>query len=291
MADVAHYAVQTVNGRDVDDAGGAYGFRLRGVPSARALLVDAPLHWPRLDLDVRVAPDPDPPGDRVDEQAAVLRLRSGGSVRIDRRAGRATFVLRERPRDVALVHPHLASVAAVAARWLGRETFHAGAFLAGGGVWGVLGDKEAGKSSLLALLALAGVSIVSDDVLVLDGATALAGPRSIDLRSGAAAQLHAGEPLGVIGGRERWRVALDPVAAELPMRGWVLLGWDARTVARPVVGSSRLVTLGAHRGARLYPPDPGALVQLSALPFIELRRPRRWDSARDAVQRLLDAVG
>jgi hypothetical protein len=181
-------------------------------------------------------------------------------------------------------------VAVVSAHWLGRETFHAGAFVAGGGVWGVLGDKEAGKSTLLASLALAGVPVVADDVLVLDDATALAGPRAIDLRAGAARRLDAGEPLGVVGERERWRLALEPVAAELPMRGWVALRWDGETAVCPVRGSERLRTLGAHRGARLYPPDPGALLELSALPFVELRRERRWDSADDAMSRLLDAL-
>src|ERR1019366_7601680 len=199
---------------------------------------------------------------------------------IERGAGCATFMLGQRPSDGALVHPHLASVAVVAAHWLGRETFHAGAFLAGGGVWGVLGDKEAGKSSLLASLALAGVPVVSDDILVLDQMTALAGPRSIDLRAGAARHLAVGEAVGVMGTRERWRLVLGPIAAEAPMRGWVLLRWDTDTGVRALSGSERLIKLAAHRGGRLYPPEPGLLVALSALPVLELRRPHRRTNAR-----------
>ncbi len=178
----------------------------------------------------------------------------------------------------------------MAAHWLGRESFHAGGFAAGGGVWGVLGDKGAGKSSMLASLARAGIPVVSDDVLVLDGRTALAGPRSIDLRSDAAARLGAGEPLGAIGDRERWRVPLEPISPELPLRGWVVLGWDERTIIRRPQGSERLNSLLPHRGARLYPPKPEGLIDLSSLPLIELRRARRWDSADDALDRLLDAV-
>ena len=38
-------------------------------------------------------------------------------------------------------------------RWLGREGFHGGGIVAGGGVWAVLGHKTAGKSTMLAYLA------------------------------------------------------------------------------------------------------------------------------------------
>jgi hypothetical protein len=271
--------------------GGAYGLELTGVPAARALLVDAPAAWPALELDVRLGSTPGRPADRVGETSALLRLRSGGSVTIERAPARATYSFAARPADGTLVHPHLAGVAAVFAYWLGRETFHAGGFVAGGGVWGLLGDKEAGKSTLLASLARAGVPVMSDDLLVLDGGDALAGPRSVDLRAGAASALGAGEPLGVVGGRERWRMLLDPVAAELPIRGWVTLGWGEHVEVCPVQGSARLRTLAAHRGARLYPPQPELLIELSALPFLELIRPRDWSSAADAVSRLLDAVG
>jgi hypothetical protein len=290
MIDQTHLVVQHVNAPD-DETRGAYGFRLIGVPAAQALLVDAPAHWPLLKLDARIATDQDPTSDRVDEQTAVLRLRSGGWVSIDRRACTATFCVRALPDDGALVHPHLAGVAVVLAHWLGRDTFHAGGFIADGGVWGVLGAKEAGKSSLLAALSLSGVPVLSDDVLVLDGPSALAGPRSIDLRAPSADHLQAGEPLGRIGGRERWRLTLAAVPPELPLRGWVALGWSERIAVRRLRGSERLVRLGQHRGGRLYPPDPAGLIELSALPFLELHRPRSWQASREALDRLLDAIG
>jgi hypothetical protein len=273
-----------------DGSIGAYGFRILGVRAAPGQLVRAPAHWPTLELVVRVTAALAPAAEYVDDETAVLRLRSGGSVEIDRLSRRAVFHLPTQPDDRALIHPHLAGVAAVAAHWLGRESFHAGAFVAGGGVWGLLGDRGAGKSSLLASLALAGVPVVSDDVLVLDGRTALAGPRSIDLRSDAAAHLRAGEPLGVIGQRERWRLPLAPIAPEQPLRGWVVLGWDERTAVRHLQGSERLTSLLPHRAARLYPPQPQELIELSSLPFLQLRRRRCWDSADDALRRLLDGV-
>ena len=131
------------------------------------------------------------------------------------------------------MHPHLAGAAAVLSHWCGRDSFHAGAFVVDGGVWGLLGDKGAGNSSTLVSLARAGVPIVSDDVLVLDKATAYAGPRSIDLRTDAAQTLRTGQPLGMIGDRARWRVPLGPVEPELPFRGWVTLRWGPRSASAP----------------------------------------------------------
>lgn len=221
---------------------------------------------------------------------AVLRPRSGGWITIDRHAGRATFSLRERPSALALVHPHLASVAVVSANWLGRESFHAGGFLLDGQAWGVLGERDAGKSTFLALLALTGIRVLCDDVLIVEKKTAFAGPRSIDLRASAARHLGVGEPLGVLGTRERWRLQLEPVAAEVPLAGWVSLCWDERAEVRRPRGADRLRMLGSHRGSTLYPPRPAGLIDLSGLPFLQLRRPRRWDLAEEAVHRLLDVL-
>jgi hypothetical protein len=272
-----------VNGR------GAYGFRLQGLPGAADLLVAAPSGWP--DLEIARAPESEgPPADRVGPDRAELRLLSGGWVGIDRAPGRAVYHLPRPVDDGALMHPYLAPVALISARWLGRESFHAGAFVADGGVWALLGDKEAGKSTTLAWLDTHGHPVVCDDALILDDMTALAGPRTIDLREESARRLGVGEALGTVGVRERWRVPLRPVAAEMPFRGWVQLEWsDAVEVAR-VRGAARLPALIPHRGVRLEPPRPEALVDYAALPHLTLRRPRGWESLREGAERLLDAI-
>ena len=271
------------------DPFGAYGFRLQGLDGARSLLVPAPPTWPQ--LSVSVAPDgPGPPCDRVGPERAELKLLTGGWVGIDRDPGRAVYHLPARVDDGALVHPYLAPVALIAARWLGRESFHAGAFVAGDGVWALLGDKEAGKSTTLAWLAAHGHSVMCDDALVLDELTALAGPRSIDLRAESARRLGIGEPLGTVGVRERWRVQLDPVPAELPFRGWVSLAWGDEVAVERLRGAARLPALIPHRGVRLEPPRPAALLDYVALPHLVLRRPYGWESVSESVERLLEAI-
>jgi hypothetical protein len=263
---------------------------LQGVPGARALLVDAPEEWPSLELVRKPDDGRRPQGDSVDADRSVLPLQRGW-VEIERDPARATFRLEERPPDGDLVHPYLAPVAAVAARWSGRESFHAGAVIAGGGAWGVLGDKENGKSTTLAWLALQGQEILVDDLLVLDGRTALAGPRCIDLREEAAGRLGAGEPLGMVGLRERWRVLLDPVAAGVPLRGWITLSWADELSLEPLRGPERMLALLPYRAVALEPGTPQELIELSSLPVFRLRRPHRWDSLAEAGARLLDAIG
>jgi hypothetical protein len=226
----------------------------------------------------------------VSETRARLLLRNGGEIAIDRAQGEILFTVPEPVSDQALVHPYLAPAAAVIARWLGRESFHAGAFALDGGAWGVIGEREAGKSSLLAWLALQGRRVLSDDMLIVAGETAFAGPRSVDLRREAALHLGAGEELGVVGARERWRVGLPPIDPEAPLAGWIFLEWGARVSVRPVDPGERLARLLHHRGVRLPPASHEELLVLASLPAWELRRPPSWGSLADAGECLLDAL-
>jgi hypothetical protein len=268
---------------------GAYGFALAGVPAAEALLVDAPERWPELTL-VREDGTGRPETEEVTADHARLWLAGGAHADIDRAAGRALVAVPPGTTDGALVHPYLAPVALIMSRWLGREGMHGGGVVAGGGVWAVLGHKTAGKSTMLAWLASSGVPVFSDDVLVIDDGIVLAGPRSIDLRREAARRLGAGEPLGRVGARSRWRLPLGPVPAELPLKGWITLEWGDEIAIRELRGAERLAALLPHRGVRLAPTEPGALLRLSTLPHLQLVRPRRWGSLPDVTERLVDAI-
>jgi hypothetical protein len=268
---------------------GAYGFRLEGVPDAGSLLVDAPDAWPRLTL-ARATEGERPTVEEVTADHARLWLVDGAFAELDREASRALVRVPRGTSDGALVHPYLAPVALVMARWLGREGMHGGAIAVDGGVWAILGHKTAGKSTTLAWMALSGTDVVSDDVLVVEEGTVFAGPRSIDLRAEAAGRLGVGEPLGRVGARERWRLPLGPVAPELPLRGWITLEWGDSIAVEHLRGASRLGALIPHRGIRLAPTEPDALLRLSALPHLRLVRPQRWDSLSEATARLLDAI-
>lgn len=174
--------------------------------------------------------------------------------------------------------------------WLGRESFHCGAFVAGGGAWALLGERESGKSSTLAALALAGYGIVCDDILLLEGTACFPGPRCVDLREETAAALDAGDALGTVGGRERWRLPVPQLHEAPVLRGIVFLDWGDDFEAEPVPASRQLAGLLHHRALRLHSSVPEVLLELAALPAWELRRPRRLDSLGGTVDRLADLV-
>ncbi len=265
---------------------GVYGLRLKGVGAD--LLLPAERSWPELEL-VRRLGAASHTADELEDDGAMIVFRQGGEVAISRQPLRATFTMPSELRDAELLHPYLAPVAAVCSRWLGRYALHGGGVVLEGGAWGVLADREGGKSSLLAALALAGHGVVSDDVLVTDGAVAYAGPRAIDLREPAADHLQTGTGLGVVGARERWRHRLRVVSPTAVLRGWVFLAWaDAVEVVRLPVADrlNRLVTARAL----VSPPDPEILFRLAALPAFELRRPHAWEALPEATSRLLETL-
>ena len=266
---------------------GAYGFELVGLPGPPAQLVEVERGWPALEI-VRVTAESSDVASWIAADRAEIRLVAGDRLRVERKPLRATFTTARRLSDAALLHPYLAPAAAVAAYWLGREAFHAGAVVIDDGVWGVIGEKEAGKSSLLAWLALQGHAVFADDSLVLDGDVAFAAPRSIDLRERPAAGLGAGEPMGTIGDRRRWRLKLGAVPGAGRLRGWVFLAWSDDVAVVPLAPGARLRQMFDNRMVRgLAPADPAALLELAALPAFEFARPRRWDQLARAAERLL----
>ena len=114
---------------------GAYGLALNGVDDAAQYLLPTQPDWPVYRLTNRVA-HVDRTVDRLSGDRAELRLRSGGEILVDRLAGLAEFVTPQPLVAEELVHPYLAPVAAVAARWLGRDCLHAGAVVVDGGPLG-----------------------------------------------------------------------------------------------------------------------------------------------------------
>lgn len=198
----------------------------------------------------------------------------------------SVFTMPRPPSDAQLAHPYLAATAAIAARWHGWQSFHAGGFVVGGRVWGVLGERELGKSTLLAALAARGAPIVSDDVLVVHDGKVMAGPRCIDLREKSATALRTGNNIGVVGSRERWRIRLAAVEPELPLAGWITLAWGPDIVIDNVAPAERFPRLLDNLAVVLDPPDPPALLALASLPMLTLRRPRRLDALSANVESL-----
>lgn len=273
---------------------GCYGLRLAGVAGAAHLLQEAGPAWPLLTVEVSSQPADGTADDleSLGPDRARFHLPGGGEVRVDRATGRArlTFPTPEPVPHEHLVHPFLATACATVNRWAGRDAFHAGALVLGGRAWGILGDKGAGKSTLMAWMAARGLPVLADDLLVLDRDHVLAGPRSLDLRSDAGRHLQMGRDLGVVGARARNRVLLPQAASSVPLAGWVLPAWGEVVAVDRVQGVDVLRALHANQSLKVPPVQPAHLLAAAARPVLRFTRPQDWSCADEAGELLLRAL-
>lgn len=202
----------------------------------------------------------------------------GGRVTVDRRAGVASFRGANGLTSDELVHPRLGMLAAIYAQWLpGRMAFHAGAFISGEGAWAVVGERHDGKSTLMAALALAGVPVLGDDTLVLDGLRCLSGVRCIDLRPDAVVHLGVRDAVVTVRRGARERLLLDGPPREAPLAGWLFLRWADEPSIRALPTPERITRIASCQGwHRRGATDPAGLLDFASLPAWELSRPRDW---------------
>jgi hypothetical protein len=258
---------------------------LDGRPEVTDALMPAPEHWPTLTIEHRVQ-EPMPVTPMVTTSQAVILLVDGGHAVLDRE--RLTITLHG-PQSLWtdwFVHPTLAAISSVFSNWLGRHAIHAGAFVAGGAAWALIGVKQAGKSSTLGWLAGVDRPILADDLVVSDDGMALAGPRTLDLVPASARYLCLGGHTVRDGERQRLRVpAVDP---EVPLRGWFALAWGDTLEARPIPPGERLEVLIENLRIPLDGPGSSGLLDLAALPGFALCRPRSLDHLPQAGARILE---
>ncbi len=252
---------------------------------ASSLLVPVGRSWPPVEV-IRFAGRVPSAPPHLGHDRTEFPLVGGGRLVVERTSRRAVFTTPEAVSDAELVHPYLAPAAATFARWDEREAFHAGGFVVDDAVWALVGHRASGKSSTLAWIARNGYQVISDDLLITDSGMALAGPRCVDLRRSAARQLGIGVPLRR-GRTQRWRLALGDVNVELPLAGWVFLEWGPEVSVERIRIAEKLPRLTAHRSLLVEPTDPGALLQLAALPAWKLTRPKAWESLDPVLTQLL----
>lgn len=279
-----------MSAREAGPAGAAaYGLRIHGIRDSGLGLAHVPRSWPV--VDVLQTREPHRPVDyEVDGGHVTVPLVTGGRLELERDAMTARFRVPELVPDDDLLHPYFAPAAGWFSHWLGRHCFHAGAVVLGRKAWAILGDKEAGKSSLVAWLASSGVSVVADDLVVVDGGNVLTGPRSIDLRAPTVAALPSAKNAAVVRGATRHRLVLPQTAHEWPLGGWIFVDWGEDVGMATIPPRARLARLSDYRVFRLAPADPATLLGLAALPTWELSRPKRWDVMDEVVEVLTRAV-
>lgn len=217
------------------------------------------------------------------EDAADIGLIGGGRLKLERGRDVVRFEMPRVPPASDLLHPYLAPAVALWWHWHGREALHAGAVAFGDGAVLIVGRKESGKSTTIAALARAGLTVLADDLSVIVDGRVLAGPRSIDLRSAAEGQ--------VVRDGERVRVDLPPAPASAPIAGTVFLGWGETCSLDVVPAAERLTLLAQERSFYYVGGSPSAVLDLAALPAFRLCRPRELESLPEALELLRRRFG
>jgi hypothetical protein len=272
----------------VDRAQTAYGLRFRGLPDVPELAFAERRDnlQPAVTVLLSKADESSPALHTLDDRHSVRRLADGRVLALSRGDSTATFY--GPPLDPGvLAHPYLGPVATTFNRWLGRESFHAGAFVVNDRAYVVLGPRTAGKSSLLAALAARQLPIISDDIVVTDGRDAFAGPRCIDLR-----ERLPGAGAAVVRARDdsRWRMLLPAISRRVTLGGWIYLRWGSRMSMQRVPPRELLRRLAAGRAGPGLASDPSVLLSLAALGSWDLERRQDWSQLDAVLDQLVATV-
>jgi hypothetical protein len=222
----------------------------------------------------------------------VMAHRGAGLLDVVREPATIVCCLAQPITPAVFVHPIMTLPLSFLARWRGDATLHGGAFLHDDRAWVVTGEREAGKSALLARLAQRGVPIVADDLVVIEGYDVLAGPSCVDLRPDTAERIPEAEKVGVVGSRTRYRLRTPPAPARVPLGGICLLEWADSPPQLDLlrVEDSLRVLHRQHYAAELAPPEPRQTLTLLERPVWRFRRRRDWARADSTLDHLLEAL-
>lgn len=256
-----------------------YGLRLLGLGAAAG---NAPEDWEawRVRRTVRDGCELDGDSMTLWEERALIPIPGLGRIEIDRPGREIAFITARPLSEEAILHPGLVPAAAVVNAWKRRACIHGSAVAEGGRAWAFLSDRGGGKSTTAALLARRGHALLTDDMLIVDDLHCFAGPASVDLRGDASAAL-GGRFLGVIGHRERWRVALKGAALEAELAGVIELAWTDGPIEVTELGvPERLELIGRHAS---MPIPPDQLLALASVPAVRVARAHDLQGAGEAL--------
>jgi hypothetical protein len=267
---------------------GAYGIAFSGVDAAARWL--APVSSTAADLSIAVAISSDPcPDVRPEDDHVTIEFTEGGWATISRVPLAAKLVVPRRLETPDLVHPYLTAVCAQVAQWQDREVLHGAVVANGDRAVAVVGEREAGKTSLMAgCLADSRLAVMSDDLVVIAGERVFCGPRSLDMRPGAGSALEhlVTQP---VRGSTRGRVTLPAAPADAHLAGVVVLQWGPLGLTR-LEPSERLAQILPHVPVRLVSSAIERVLATAARPVWLLSRPKEWAALPASVELLMQAL-
>lgn len=269
-----------MNGR-VDAAQGVYGFRLEGLEPSPHMVVTVSSHAPHL-----VIARSQNGWSQFGTPDVVQELLDDGHMAVFKSSDLYVFSLATHVSDDELLHPWIVPAICHRASELGRIVLHGGVLACDGLAIAVIGDREAGKSTLMASAARArfaergngapAVEVLADDLVVLDGDTVYAGPRCLDLRPSSApmfpdVQLHPSR------NDSRFRVYLPQCSGHAKLAGFVMLSWGSDLSIQQIPVVRRISLLADYMSVGRKRRDYDAVLELAAKPVWLLQRPKDPD--------------
>lgn len=276
----------------MDLGSGVYGLHITGLGDVSAYAGGPMSGSPRLAVEREIGTRSPDCESQLHEDRAVIALIDDGVVHIRRDPPLARFVLPHPLSDDELLHPWLVPAAATTSAWNGRRVLHGGLVTDGSRAVAVVGDKEGGKSTLLAWLAVRSeLLVLSDDLVVAEGDVVFAGPRLIDLRPGSLPHLPEAAGARLVRGGTRHRLSLPPGPARVELIGIVVLAWAEETSLDPVGPAGRLPLLLPHALTGGVPLGASGVLGFAGYRTWRLQRPRRWESMPQTLDLLTGLLG
>lgn len=277
----------------MESGAGVYGLHLTGLGDV-SRYVGAPLPGsPKLAIRQQLGQAPEDAESRLFDDRAIIPLIENGLLEVFREPAVASFTMPRTLSDDELLHPWLVPAAATVSAWHGRRVMHGGLVSNGTKAVAIVGDKEGGKSTLLAWLAFeAGLSVMCDDLVVLDGERVFAGPACIDLRPGSVPHLPEVVGSTLVRDGTRLRVPLPKTPPVAEFMGVIVLEWSEHTAMPGVPPGERLTHVLPHALVEGIPSGVAGVLGFAQYRMWRLMRPKRWDSlevAATMVRELLDA--
>jgi hypothetical protein len=277
----------------MDCAAGVYGLNVTGLGDVSRYTDPAFPNGPTLAVRQQLGEAPPDAESRLFDDRAIIPLIENGLLEVSREPAVASFTMPRLLSSDELLHPWLVPAAATVSAWHGRRVLHGGLVSNGKAAVAVVGDKEGGKSTLLASLAFdAGLAVMCDDLVVFDDRVVFAGPRCIDLRPGSVTHLPEVVGSSLVRDGTRLRVPLPKTASTAELLGVVVLEWSEQTGTRAVPPSERLPHILPHALVEGIPAGAAGVLGFAQYRMWRLTRPREWGALATSaklIRELLDA--
>lgn len=277
----------------MDCGAGVYGLNVTGLGDV-SRYAGAPLAGsPTLSVQQRIGEAPPDAESRLSQDRAIIPLIENGLLEVSREPAVASFTMPRLRSCDELLHPWLVPAAATVSAWHGRRVLHGGLVTNGEQAVAIVGEKEGGKSTLLATLAFAaGLGVMCDDLVVFDGHLVFAGPSCIDLRPAAVAHLPDVVGSSLVRDGTRLRVPVPKTSPTARLLGVVVLEWSEQTGIRPVPPSERLPKILPHALVEGIPAGVSGVLGFAQYRMWRLSRPREWaalETSAKLIRELLES--